>query len=404
MAWQDFFRTAVRTQSAPYHTAFRRTYPQISSTATCWKRRLALENRHVRRPGKKSKPKRAVQPPARITRGASSSLARKQAATTLGIVPRPSANGRKRLPQRQTVGLALVQFAPRKGDVKANLERIEQVFAALRHDKEGFPAVVVFPEACLSGYFVEGGVAEVALSANVVLKRLAAAAKAACGPHHAPFDVVLGFYEDDGGKLYNSALYATLGAAAVVRHVHRKLFLPTYGVFDEERFVSRGRSIEAFDTPHGRVALLICEDACHSVAVTIAALRGAQIVYIPSASPGRGLEDAEPANVRMWRDIMRVAAAEHGIFIVYAGLVGFEGGKGFTGASRLMGPFGDLRVEAPFDGAAIVRTTISLADVNVARAALPALGDLEANLSEITMMFDEEASRRPKRAGGRARP
>jgi NAD+ synthetase len=68
----------------------------------------------------------------------------------------------------------------------------------------------------------------------------------------------------------------------------------------------------------------------------------------------------------MWRDIMRVAAAEHGIFIVYAGLVGFEGGKGFTGASRLMGPFGDLRVEAPFDGAAIVRTTISLADVNIA--------------------------------------
>ena len=316
----------------------------------------------------------------------------------------PEKNSRPSATQRQTVSLALVQFAPRKGDVRANLERIEQVFSALRHDKEGFPSVVVFPEASLSGYFVEGGVAEVAMPAATVVQRLNKAATAACGPNHPPFDVVLGFYEDDRGKLYNSALYATLGTAPSLRHVHRKLFLPTYGVFDEERFVSRGRSIEAFDTRHGRVAILICEDACHAVAVTIAALRGAQIVYIPSASPGRGLEDVEPANVRMWRDIMRVAAAEHGIFIVYAGLVGFEGGKGFTGASRLMGPFGDLRVEAPFDGAAIVRTTISLADVNIARAALPALGDLEANLSEITAMFDEESANRPAGAPSRMRP
>ncbi len=322
-----------------------------------------------------------------------------RAPATVGIAPRTGHDGvRAQGAQRQTVSLALVQFAPRKGDVNANLERIEQVFAALRHDKEGFPGVVVFPEACLSGYFVEGGIAEVALKASTVLKRLTSAARSACGANHPPFDVVLGFYEDDGGKLYNSALYASLGASPLIRHVHRKLFLPTYGVFDEERFVTRGRTIQAFDTPHGRAAILICEDACHSIAVTIAALRGAQILYIPSASPGRGLEDAEPANVRMWRDIMRVAAAEHGIFIVYAGLVGFEGGKGFTGASRLMGPFGDLRVEAPFDGAAIVRTTISLADVNIARAALPALGDLEANLSELTEMFDEEVANRPARA------
>jgi predicted amidohydrolase len=208
--------------------------------------------------------------------------------------------------------------------------------------------------------------------------------------------VVIGFYEDKDGKLYNSALYATLGEKPVLRHVHRKLFLPTYGVFDEERFVSRGHTIEAFDTPHGRAAILICEDACHSIAVTIAALRGAQIIYIPSASPGRGLQEAEPANVRMWRDIMRVSAAEHGIFIAYAGLVGFEGGKGFTGASRLMGPFGDLRVEAPFEGAAILRASLSLEDVNIARAALPALGDLEANLAEVAGMLADESSRRPQ--------
>lgn len=278
----------------------------------------------------------------------------------------------------------------------ANFERIKQVFSALLHDRESFPSVIVFPETSLSGYFVEGGVRDVAQPAQTVVARLQSIAAAVRGKDHTPFDVVLGFYEDDGGKLYNSALYATIGKRPQLHHVHRKLFLPTYGIFDEERFVSRGRGIHAFDTAHGRAAILICEDACHAVSLTIAALRGAQIVYIPSASPGRGLEEVEPANVRLWRDITRVAAAEHGVFIVYAGLTGFEGGKGFTGASKVMGPFGDLRIEAPFDGTAIVRTTIALQDVSVARAALPALGDLEANLAEFSVMFDEEAERRPR--------
>jgi predicted amidohydrolase len=300
--------------------------------------------------------------------------------------------------------IALVQFAPRKGDIEANLRSVGDALAMLAAERSGFPDVVVFPEASLSGYFVEGGVRDVSLSAREVLKRLQQLAKAAV-PKTKEFDIVLGFYESDAnGKLYNSALYATLGAQPRLRHVHRKLFLPTYGVFDEERFVSRGRSIGVFETPHGRAAILICEDAVHSLSTTVAALRGAQIIYIPSASPGRGMEEFEPANVRMWRDIIRVAAAEHGVFIAYAGLVGFEGGKGFTGSSRLVGPFGDLRVEAPFSGAAILRARVDLEDVAVARAALPALGDLEANLPElIPVLLAHEPARRPVSPNGSPR-
>ncbi len=327
--------------------------------------------------------------------------------TPLGLVPRPARDGKDVSGKRSDWSVALVQFAPRKGDVEHNLAFVGEAFGALARDKKRFPDVVVFPEASLSGYFLEGGVRDVAISAENAAQRLNEAAAAACGAKHPPFDVVVGFYEDDGGKLYNSALYATLGKTPAIRHVHRKLFLATYGVFDEERFVSRGRSIEAFDTACGRAAILICEDACHSLATTVAALRGAQVIYIPSASPGRWLRDAEPANVRMWREIMRVAAAEHGVFIAYAGLLGFEGGKGLTGASRLVGPFGDLHVEAPFDRPAILRAEIDLEDVRAARAALPMLGDLEANLAELTDMLDEEIERRPKRRAarnGRANP
>ena len=290
--------------------------------------------------------------------------------------------------------LALVQFAPRKGDVAANLAAIGSAFAALRRDKSGFPDVVVFPEACLSGYFVEGAVREVALSADEALKRVNALAAKAFGKAGHGFDAVFGFYEDDAGKLYNSAMYASLGAKPVVRHVHRKMFLPTYGVFDEERFVSRGTSVRAFATNRCKAAMLICEDACHSLAITVAAVQGAQVIYVPSASPGRGLEDHEPANVRLWRDLLRVAAAEHGVFVVYAGLLGFEGGKGFTGASRVIGPAGDLRAEAPFDEATILRVNVMLEDVEVARAALPMLGDLEANLPELIAQLESGTASR----------
>jgi predicted amidohydrolase len=320
----------------------------------------------------------------------------------LGLLPAASRNGGR--PERATskrAELALVQFAPRKGDVDANLELVRDAFQALRDDgRQRFPDVVVFPETSLSGYFVEGGVREVSLPASEALRRVSAAASAALGKNHAPFDAIVGFYEDDRGKLYNSALYARLGRSPAIVHVHRKMFLPTYGVFDEERFVSRGRTIEPFDTTYGKAAILICEDATHSLAMTVAAVRGAQVVFIPSASPGRGLEAAEPANVRFWRDIVRVAAAEHGVFIAYAGLLGFEGGKGFTGASKLVGPLGDLRAEAPFDSPAILRASIAMEDAAAARAALPMLGDLESNLAELVDTLDAELQRRPRRQPG----
>src|SRR5262249_58201897 len=120
-----------------------------------------------------------------------------------------------------------------------------------------------------------------------------------------PFDIAIGFYEVYQNRLHNSALYATLGGEeAGIRHVHRKVFLPTYGVFDEERFVEAGRSVEAFATPWGRAAVLICEDAWHSITPMLAALDGAQGIIIPAASPARGIQPAagtrRPVVVLTW--------------------------------------------------------------------------------------------------------
>src|SRR5688572_31484659 len=121
-------------------------------------------------------------------------------------------------------------------------------------------------------------------------------------------DVGLGFYEVWNNSIYNSALYVTLGGgddAPIVRHIHRKVFLPTYGLFDEERFVDRGFEVRAFDTAWGRAAVLICEDAWHSFTGTVAALDGESTIFVVTASPARGVwpredEGPVPANLKRW--------------------------------------------------------------------------------------------------------
>jgi predicted amidohydrolase len=179
------------------------------------------------------------------------------------------------------------------------------------------------------------------------------------------------------------------GGTHRIAHLHRKMFLPTYGVFDEERFLSRGRRLQVFSTQFGTAALLICEDVWHALMPTIAAVKGAQMLIIPSAAPGRGIEeDDELGSIARWREILHATAAEHGVYILYAGLAGFEGGKGMTGSSRIVDPHGRTLVAAPALGAHIIRAAIDMREIDLARARLPLLGDLNAVLPDL--LLDDE--------------
>ncbi len=289
--------------------------------------------------------------------------------------------------------LAIPQFRPRKGDVPGNLDTIAGLIAQAA-TLEPRPHMVVFAETVLSGYFVEGGVRELSMSADQLAAELDARLHRVA-PGLAPLDVILGFYETHGGTPYNSAACIALGGglAARVLHVHRKNFLPTYGLFDEERFVDKGYGVRAFDTSWGRAAILICEDAWHSLTGTIAALDGAQVICVVAAAPARGAaprDDATPGpgSVARWERLIRDIADEHGVFCVLANLVGSEGGRMFQGGSLVAGPRGDVRVRAPVFDEAMLTASVDLGDITRVRADLPLLADLKGALPFLRKELD----------------
>jgi NAD+ synthase (glutamine-hydrolysing) len=278
--------------------------------------------------------------------------------------------------------IAIAQVHPRKGDYAENLRRIGGVLAQLA-GLEDPPQLVLLPEAVTSGYFVEGGVRDVAVTAGTLFRDLAMQHTLAGAP---PMDVALGFYEEFRHRYYNAALYAALGGPAPgVRHVHRKVFLPTYGMFDEERFVDRGHRIEAFDTTWGRAGLLVCEDAWHSIVPSLVALDGAQVILVASAAPGRGVTPgvSQPGSVERWERLMRGIADEHGVFVALAQPVGFEGGKAFPGGSCVVGPMGEVIARAPLFSEALVTAKLDFAEITRARVEQTLLADLETELPHL---------------------
>src|SRR5438874_6979940 len=107
------------------------------------------------------------------------------------------------------VEIAVAQFGPRKGDYRANLARMGELFAQT-DALTPRPQVLCLPETALTGYFLEGGVRDVALSAGTLARDLQEVFASAVPAGHT-LDVVIGFYEEWRHKLYNSGLYVTLG-------------------------------------------------------------------------------------------------------------------------------------------------------------------------------------------------
>ena len=271
--------------------------------------------------------------------------------------------------------VAAVQFPPSKGKTESNLDRIVEL--TKQAEEEG-AELVVFPEACTSGYFLEGGVSHAALSARDLVQGI--------GDRHpkGTASLCVGHYElGEDAQIYNSAtlLHPAESGGYLWDHTHRKMFLPTYGVFDEERFVTRGHVLETAelnDEDSTSAAILVCEDVWHSVTPMIAALKGAKVILTPSASPAREFSpEGQIGNHDSYRRILRAISQEHGVFTVNAQLTGFEGGKGLVGGSIITDPFGRVLAEGPIGEEAMILADLDFDLVPIARAQAPMLADLQ---------------------------
>lgn len=267
--------------------------------------------------------------------------------------------------------VAVAQIDPRLGDLEANLALYEERTRAAR----GLGAdLVVFPELSLTGYFLKDMVSTVALRLDAPeVRRLAALSRKG--------GLIAGLVEESSDyRFYNSAVYFEDGQ---IVHVHRKAYLPTYGLFDEGRYLARGDRIRSFASKFGRCAMLICEDMWHPSTAYIASLDGALTVFCPSASPLRGISDAreQDDNARYWELLNAMYAQTFGLFIVYANRVGFEDGVGFWGGSEILDPSGVRVCKGRYYEEDLIVGEINLKSARRQRVMSPLLRDENIDLT-----------------------
>lgn len=269
------------------------------------------------------------------------------------------------------LNLALAQIATKLGDVDANLDKHLDY---INQDREQRADLVVFPELSLTGYVLQDLVATVAhrpVPEDPVFKHLLKASK--------HLDLVVGFVDEDSRHRFFIAS-AYLSAGKVV-HVHHKVYLPTYGLFDEGRFFAWGDSVRAFDTRFGRVGLLICEDFWHASPPYLLWLDGADIMLFSSASPGRGLTDKEKLESARWVErVNKAYASMFTSFVAHSNRVGFEDGLLFWGGATVNDPNGELLAHGPYFEEALTVAELDLNQLRRTRARLPLLRDERTNL------------------------
>lgn len=266
---------------------------------------------------------------------------------------------------------ALAQINTRLGSPPANLEKhlhyIDQAAA-------GGAGLLVFPELSLTGYVLQDLASTVAhhpTEDDPIFKPLLQASQ--------KLDIVVGFVDEDTrNRFYIANAYLSGGK---VLHVHHKVYLPTYGLFDEGRFFAWGDSVQAFDTRFGRVGMLICEDFWHASPPYLLWLDGADMLILNSASPGRGLGTNERLESSRWVDrINQAYAALFTTFVVHTNRVGYEDGLHFAGGSAVYDPWGDVAGHAPDEEESLTLVELDLAELHRTRARLPLLRDERTGL------------------------
>jgi predicted amidohydrolase len=290
----------------------------------------------------------------------------------------------------QPLRIALAQIAPRLGLLEENLASHHALIAQARGGGAG---LVVFPELGLTGYLLQDLAAEVAMRRDDPRLVELAAATAGDGPE--ALSAIVSFVEESADhRLFIAVALLEDGR---VRHLQRKLFLPTYGLFDERRFFAAGDLLRATPSRLGvGVGLSVCEDFWHLGVPQLLALDGAQVLVNVSSSPGRdlaALNEVGLGTATSWRTLLRTYAQLTTSFVVFVNRVGVDESISFWGGSEVIGPSGEAVFSAPLYDEGLYFADVDLGDVRRERIALPLLRDerLELAVRELGRIVSERA-------------
>ncbi|HEX7050258.1 MAG TPA: nitrilase-related carbon-nitrogen hydrolase [Longimicrobiales bacterium] len=288
---------------------------------------------------------------------------------------------------RRPLQLAVFQSVPVLRDPVRNAASMVEAAAATDAH------LLVTPELSLTGYDVGDAAAELAIEPSEAVALLRPALSRG-------IDVVVGMIERSAtGVPYNTA--AHLREDGVVFR-HRKVYLPTYGMFDEGRFFGRGDRVDAYPAGHGwRAGLLVCEDFWHPALSYLLAVRGIDVLVVQAAAPGRGVWAGAEAGGRFasadtWERIARVTAQLYGIYVVLANRAGVEGGVTFAGGSLIVAPTGEVVARAPDAGEAVIAAWLDPAEVERARRPYAHARDEDPHFTqrELARILEEPSGRR----------
>lgn len=260
--------------------------------------------------------------------------------------------------------VALAQIAPVLGDRQRNVTlHLEQIDAARRQHAD----LIIFPELSLTGYFVRDMVPDLALRATgPLIGRLIEAAGAS--------SLVAGLVEESARhRFFNSAFFAEGGR---IVHLHRKVYLPTYGLFDEQRYFAAGERIEGFDTARfGRAGILICEDFWHLSAAAVMQAEEVDLLICLANSPARGVGGPQIGTATTYQQLCAAFAQLLGAVVILVNRVGFEDGLCFWGGSMVVGPDGRTIAKAPMLDEALTLAVFDTAELRRQRLIAPLARD-----------------------------
>jgi len=284
------------------------------------------------------------------------------------------------VPRSDTLRLAVLQTDAALEDIAANAARIAVAASGVGAD------LILTPELSLTGYSLADSAA--ALACELHAGEAIAGAEALSS---VPGPVVVGLPERSPlGHPYNAAAVLSSGA---VRFVHRKRYLPTYGMFDEARYFAPGETVDVYRTDGGwRVGVLICEDLWHPALAYLLALAGADVIAVLAAAPGRGVWQGGAAGPFTswdgWIRLARATAQVHGVYLVLANRAGVEGPVTFAGGSLIVAPDGGLLAQAGTEPDAVLEAAAERTELDLARGGAPHRRDedarwLRARLAEL---------------------